>query len=263
MAASFAGRLVLITGASAGIGRATAAAFVQRGARVLGLARSRERLDSLAHELGGPPHLIPIPADVADAASMQAAALKVGTEFGVPDVVVANAGIGLDALFTETSDEALRAVLEVNVLGTVRTVRPFLPQMVSRGSGRILLISSIVGKRGIPHYAAYSASKFALHGMADALRCELWRSGVSVGVVCPPSTRTEFHDRLLRHGPAQRRSRLRRHHADSVARAIVRMAGSRRREVVLSAEGKLLTLANAAAPRLVDWLLARTLLGKR
>jgi short-subunit dehydrogenase len=131
--------------------------------------------------------------------------------------------------------------------------------MVERGGGRIVLVSSIVGKRGIPHYAAYSASKFALHGMADALRSELAGTGVSVGVVCPSSTRTAFHDNAMRSGPAQRRVRPVRRSPDYVARAVASMARSRRRERVLGWEGKLLCLANALAPGLVDRVLARVL----
>ncbi len=226
---------------------------------MVGLARSGERLDALCRDLGGAERFLAVVADVADAESMAAAATSILAEPGVPEVVVANAGIGLDALFQNTSDSALRALFEVNVFGVVRTVRPFLPGMLDRGSGRILLVSSIVGKRGIPHYSAYSASKFALHGMADALRAELHGSGVSVGLVCPGSTESEFQDRLLREGPGQRRVRPRRHSPASVARAIVRMATSRRREIVLSPEAKLLALASILVPGIVDRLLARML----
>ena len=183
------GRLVLITGASAGIGRVTALAFAALGDRVVAVARSADKLDTLR---GESERIIPIVADVTDGPAMEAMAARVLDEHGVPDVVIANAGIGLDALFVETTDEALRRVLEVNVVGVYRTARPFVGPMCERGSGRILLVSSIVGKRGVPHYTGYSASKFALHGIADALRGELWGSGVSVGVVCPASTETDF-----------------------------------------------------------------------
>jgi short-subunit dehydrogenase len=253
------GRLVLLTGASAGIGRAAAVAFVAAGARVVGVSRSQNALEALSRELGGESHMVPAPADVADASSMEAMAARVLGDTGLPDVVVANAGIGLDARFAETSDDALRRVFEVNVFGLVRTVRPFLPGMIERESGRVLLISSIVGKRGIPSYSAYSASKFALHGMADALRTELQGSGVTVGLVCPSSTTSEFQQRMLREGPGQRRVRPRKHSAESVARAIVRMAGSRRRELILSPEAKLMAFVNCFAPGLLDKLLARML----
>ena len=88
---------------------------------------------------------------------------------GAPDVIVANAGIGMDAPFIHTSDDLLKRVFDVNVFGVVRTIRPFVPAMIARGSGRILIVSSVVGKRGVPSYAAYSASKFALHGLADGV----------------------------------------------------------------------------------------------
>ena len=258
-AGSLRDKRVLVTGASAGIGRAAAIEFARRGARVIGLARSSERLAELAHELGGAPGFVALPADVADAASMASAASRVMAEIGLPDVVVANAGIGLDALVENTTDAELERVLEVNVVGVVRTFRPFLPAMRSRGSGRILLISSIVGKRGIPHYGAYSASKFALHGLADALRAELWGTGVTVGLVCPSSTESELHQRAAKLGPSQRRKRVRRHSAESVARAIAAMATSRRREAVLSLEAKLMVVAATLAPGLVDRFLARIL----
>lgn len=262
MTTRFDGGRVLITGASAGIGRAAALAFVVEGALVLAVARSRERLDAVAAACRGPGRIIPLVADVSDGISMEGMAARVLSEHGPPDVIVANAGIGLDATFVETTDEAFRAVLEVNVLGVMRTVRPFLAGMIGRARGRILLISSVVGKRGIPNYTAYTASKFALHGMADALRVELHGTGVSVGLVCPSSTATEFDERKLRSGPSQRSVRLARHSAESVAQAILRMSRSRRREMVLSPEGKLMMWANALCPSLLDAILARVLVRK-
>lgn len=253
---------VLISGASTGIGRATALAFAGGGARVLGLARDAVKLDRLAEQIGAE-HFVALPADVTDAAGMQALARSIAERFGPPDVIVANAGLGLDALFADTDDERLRKVMEVNLFGVVRTVRPFVAGMAARGSGRIILVSSIVGKRGIPYYSAYSASKFALHGLADALSAELHGTGVSVGIVCPSSTRTEFQDRALREGAGQRRVRPRSHSAESVARAVVRMSRSRRREMILGVEAKLLCLVDTLAPRLVDRLLSRMLIRDR
>ena len=253
------GRLVLITGASTGIGREASLAFVRRGDRVAAVARRPEKLDALAREADG---IHPFAADVSDAQSMAAMVRRVREELGTPDVVVANAGIGLDALFVETTDEALARLFEVNVVGAFRTVRPFLPEMVERGSGRVLLVSSIVGKRGVPHYAGYSASKFALHGAADALRSELWGSGVTVGIICPGSTETSFRENALSSGPSQNPGRPLRRSAASAARAVVEMAGSRRHERILGFEGKLMTFVDLLAPRLVDWMLARMLTRK-
>ena len=259
MAGRFRNQRVLITGASTGIGRAAAVAFVEEGARVFATARSESRLRALADELGGPPRLTPIVADVTDPHSVDSMAAQVLAD-GAPDVVVANAGIGLDALLVETSEESMRSVFETNVYGVVRTLKCFVPAMVARGSGRLVIVSSIVGKRGIPHYSIYSASKFALQGVAEALRAELSGSGVTVGVVYPASTETEFATRRLREGPSQKGVRPGRHTAESVAAVIVKMAGSRRREAVLTAAGKALAWGNGFFPGLIDRLLHRLLI---
>jgi NAD(P)-dependent dehydrogenase (short-subunit alcohol dehydrogenase family) len=250
------GRLVLLTGAASGIGRCTAGEFAGRGARVAAVDRDAEGLESLArdHE-----RVFPLVADVTDGGSMEAMARRVLDEHGVPDVVVANAGIGLDALLVETRDEDLRQLFDVNVFGVYRTVRPFVGAMVERGSGRLLLMSSIVGKRGAPHYSAYSASKFALHGIADALRCELWGTRVTVGVLCPASTRTSFQRNTLRTGTGQKRVRPVRRTPESVARAVVSMAGSRRRERILGVESKAIVFVDSLLPGLIDRIFHRLL----
>lgn len=255
----FQGKRVLVTGASAGIGRAAALAFAAQGALVYATARSREGLDTVASSATGPGKIVPIVADVTDPASMEAMASRVLADGGAPDVVVANAGIGLDALFQSTTDESLRTIFDVNVFGVYRTVRPFVEPMVRRGRGRILFISSVVGKRGTPHYSAYSASKFALRGMADSLRVEIFGTGVTVGVIYPSSTTTEFRARMLRTGASQKSFRLKRHSPESVARSILRMARWTRRELVLSPEGKLMGVVNTIAPWLIDRILAKAL----
>jgi len=257
--ASLTGKTVLVTGASAGIGRAAVKAFVAAGSKVIAVARSRERLDELARESAG---VVALPTDLTDAAAAEALARTILDRYGPPDVIVANAGRGVDARFTETTDAAFQSLFELNVLGVVRSVRPFLPAMIARGSGRILFISSVVGKRGVPSYTAYSASKYAIHGIADALRPELWGTGVTVGIVCPSSTETEFDERKLRAGPPQRSVRVQRHSAESVARSIVRMARTTRREMVLSPEGKLMTIVNTLSPKFMDWVLAKALVKK-
>ena len=259
MAADLRGKHVLITGASAGIGRAAALAFADEGAVVLAVARRKDLLEALQAASPDSGRIVSLPADVADGASMEALAGDVMARFGVPDVIVANAGIALDARLSDTTDQALHDVLEVNVVGVFRTIRPFVSGMIARGSGRILVVSSIVGKRGTPGYSAYSASKFALHGMADALRPELYGTGVTVGLICPSSTQTEFDEKKLRAGPQRPKVRVQLHDAESVARGVVRMARTRRREVVLSPEAKLMSWANHLAPGFVDWILAKVL----
>jgi short-subunit dehydrogenase len=253
----FQNKLVLITGASAGIGKMTAELFVAEGARVIGTGRNQVRLDGVAEQLGDA--FIPVIADVADADSMAKMVSQVLGEVGLPDIVIANAGIGHDAHFVDTSDEAWRSLFETNVFGAVRTIRPFLPGMIERGSGRILLISSVVGKRGIPHYAAYAASKFALDGMADVLRVELVGTGVSLGTIYPSSTESQFQDNTTRVGTEKKPPRPYRHSTLKVAKAIVYMARTRRTEMLLSLEGNAMSLLDKISPRLVDAILARVL----
>ena len=254
----FQNKLVLITGASAGIGKVTAREFVREGARVIGTGRNRERLEAVTSELGAE-SFVPMVADVAAASSMAAMVTQVLGEVGLPDIVIANAGIGHDAHFVDTSEEAWRELFEINVFGVVRTVRPFVPGMIKRGSGRVVLISSVVGKRGIPHYSAYAASKFALDGIADVLRVELVGTGVTMGTVYPSSTVSEFQDRTQRVGLDRKPKRPHRHPTIKVARAILKMSASTRPEMLLSFEGNFMALVDKISPRLVDVILSRVL----
>ena len=258
----FQDKLVLITGASAGIGKACAQEFVREGARVIGTGRDLERLEALRNELGAE-SFVPLVADVAAASSMAAMVTRVLGEVGLPDIVIANAGIGHDAHFVDTSDEAWRELFEINVFGVVRTVRPFVPGMIKRGSGRVILISSVVGKRGIPHYSAYAASKFALDGIADVVRVELVGTGVTLGTVYPSSTVSEFQERTQRVGLERKPKRPHRHATIKVARAILKMSASTRPEMLLSFEGNFMALVDKISPRLVDVILSRVLKRKK
>jgi len=259
----FAERWVLITGASAGIGRATAEAFLAEGARVVAVARRMDALQSLATAYpadGSGDRVIIRTADVTDPAAMETLARDVLAGPGVPDVIVANAGVGADALFVETDEEMWSRVFETNVFGAVRTLRPFVRPMVRRGSGRLILVSSVVGKRGVPYYTTYSASKYALHGLADALRVELLKTGVTVGLVCPSSTVSEFHAMKATRGPRQASDRFRHHSAESVAQAILDLAAGGKRERVLSMEGKLMACLQRWTPGWLDRILYRVLM---
>ena len=188
------GAVVLVTGASSGIGAATASALEKAGSRVVLGARRLDRLQALRATFAFPGEHLPVVLDVTSPASVAAAFREIDTRFARLDGLVANAGIGAWHSVHETPEETVRAILETNVTGVIRCIREAVPRIRSSGGGRIVLVSSVVGRRGTPGMGVYSASKFALHGLADAMRLELEDDGIAVSVVCPGLTQTEFFD---------------------------------------------------------------------
>jgi NAD(P)-dependent dehydrogenase (short-subunit alcohol dehydrogenase family) len=185
---------VFITGASSGIGQALARHYAAQGA-ILGLvARRGAVLDALMAELPGDGRHVAIIADVADAAAMQRAAESFIACLGVPDIVIANAGISVGTLTGEPDDTAaFEAVLKTNVFGMFATFQPFAGPMRARGSGCLVGISSVAGVRGLPGAGAYSASKAAASRYLESLRVEMVGSGVKVvdirpGYIATPMT---------------------------------------------------------------------------
>ena len=175
---------VIITGASSGIGAALARHYARRGATLGLIARRKTELDRLAAQL-----LLPLriyPADVRDAAALQAAAADFIAHHGAPDIVIANAGVSFGTL-TEFAEDlaAFEDVIDINVTGMVKTFQPFLASMRAAGHGALVGIASVAGYRGLPGAAAYSASKAAAISYLESLRVELRTSGVKVITICP------------------------------------------------------------------------------
>jgi short-subunit dehydrogenase len=175
---------VVITGASAGIGAALARVYARRGATLGLIARRQPELDALARDLGGT--VATYAADVRDAPALAAAAADFVGRFGVPDVVIANAGVSAGNLTQFGEDvDACRWIFEVNVLGLVQTFQPFLQCMLAARAGTLVGMASVAGIRGLPGAGAYCASKSAVLTYLESLRVELRGSGVHVVTIAP------------------------------------------------------------------------------
>ncbi|KAF7598653.1 MAG: short-chain dehydrogenase [Candidatus Dactylopiibacterium carminicum] len=182
-----------MTGASSGIGAALARAYAADGATLGLLGRRREALQALADDLPGE-HLVLV-ADVADANSLQQAAVEFNDRFGLPDIVIANAGVSSGTLSEERSDLlAFERIVQINLLGMAATFQPFIRDMRRARHGQLVGISSVAGVRGLPGAGAYSASKAAASRYLESLRVELRGSGVKVMEIRPGYIRTPMTD---------------------------------------------------------------------
>ena len=246
------GTRAVVTGASRGIGRATATALAAKGARLGLIARGSEPLARLATELGGDPVILP--ADVGDRSAMEAAIEVFVREAGEPELVVANAGIAHYAPFTELPIERAEEMVRINMLGTMYTLKAVLPHMLDRAAGHIVVVASGASLRAFPWAATYGATKSAQSALAGALRHELSGTGVSVSTIFPGEIATDLH--------AHERERMPDwYHAEDaipphrVADAIVRAVEEDRRAAYVPQIVRALGI-NGLAPRLADRLLA-------
>lgn len=244
------GTSALVTGASRGIGRAVAAELARRGARVGLVARSQEDLAALAAELPGGPHPV-LPADIGERASI-AAALDA---FGPLDLLVVNAGIAHYGPYADLTEEHEEAMVRVNVLGTLHTVRAALAHLAP--GAHVVIVSSGAALRTFPQAAVYGATKAFQRGYADALRHELHERGVSLTTVFPGEIATALHDHEKERMPAWYRGDAAAAPAADMARAIVDGVDADRRYVFFPPIVRLLGIAQGIAPRVADALLRR------
>lgn len=245
-------KTILITGASSGIGAATARALAQAGARVALTARGAERLEALAAELPGRP--LVLPADLADPHTPARLVEQTLAAAGGLDAVILNAGVGLAAPVADLRPEDLEALLAINLYSPLRLIQAALPAL-QRARGQVLLVSSVVGLRALPYLSAYAASKAALDRLSEGLRVELRDSGVAVTLVRPGTTRTAFSQHRLGQGRERRRLSPRGVPPERVAQTILRAVRRRPRVAYVTLADRLQVLLSLCLPRLTDRLL--------
>jgi len=189
----FNSQIVLITGASNGIGKQLAIDFTKRGAVVIGCGRSIARLKEVLKEVRQTsPASAMMACDVSDPEQVHGMIEKILTDFGRVDILINNAGIGMRKPFHETDLATIEEIMRINYLGAVYCTHELLPSMIARGNGHIVNISSGAGKIGTLNMAAYCASKFAMNGWSESLYHELTPLGVKVSLVCPGPVHTGF-----------------------------------------------------------------------
>ncbi|MFQ5590696.1 MAG: SDR family NAD(P)-dependent oxidoreductase [Phycisphaerae bacterium] len=244
-------KVVFITGASSGIGRACAIEYHRAGSLVVAAARSADKLRALAHELGSS-RIAPVAVDVTVPAQREAALAEARDRFGPVDVLVNNAGWASFASVLRTPAEHVDRMLQLNLAAPIAMIQAVLPSMLERGSGQIVNISSVVGNQAIARMAVYSATKAALSSLSTGLRMELKGTGVDVVLVSPGSTNTAFFEVAGNVDVEAHRVARRQHTPERVARAVVYASRHRRREVTLTVEGKIITVIRRISHRLAD-----------
>jgi len=249
--------VVVITGASSGIGRAAAALFGKHGWRVGLIARSAENLDATRKDVvtNGGAASVAI-ADVADSTALEAAAAHIENELGPIDVWINNAGVSVYGKFMDITEDEFRRLTDTNYYGTVNGTRVALRRMLPRNKGTVVQILSAISYRAVPLQAPYSGSKYALRGFTEAVRAELANdnSMVHLTMVHPPAVNTPFYSHAVSHMPKPVRPPPPIYQPELVADAIYLAATTRRREVKVTGSTLGFAVANKLTPSLLDFL---------
>lgn len=252
--------VLLVTGASSGIGAASARLFSQAGYRVSMAARRLERLEAIAEEIedqGG--QALPVQADLAEFEDIKSMAAATINHFGQVDVLINNAGFGRLKWLEELDPAAdIQAQLQINLIATILVTREFLPHMIERRSGHIFNMASLGGYIATPTYTAYSASKFGLRGFTEALRREVGVYGIHVTGVYPGSVNTEFRQHAgIERKTGQTTPAALRLEPEQVAQAMLKIVNHPRREVILPWMMRITVWLNILFPGISDLIIER------
>ena len=254
-------KVVLITGGTSGIGKALAFAFGRAGASVVITGRNEENLQATGEALTAQ-HIenLALVADVSREADCARMVTQTISRFGQLDILINNAGISMRALFQDVDLAVIRQVMDINFYGTVYATKYALPHILQT-KGSVLGISSIAGYRGLPGRTGYSASKFAMHGFLETLRTEVLEKGVHVMIACPGFTASNIRNTALTaQGQVQGQSPLdegKIMSAEEVADRILKATRQRKRDLVMTTQGKLTVFLNKWLPGLTDRLVLK------
>ncbi len=257
---SWNGKVAVITGASSGIGRLLAIHAAKAGARAVLVARNEDRLTEVAREIrstGGSADVIPC--DVADRDAVFRAAQTVFDRHGRIDVLVNNAGYGRHLRFVEWDIDDMERMIQVNLLGSIYWTKAVLPHMIERQSGWIVFMASVAGKLGVPDESVYSATKFAMIGMAESISMEVEDAGVHVLTVCPGAIDTEFFTEAMLHRmpPVAKRNMI---EAEKLVTEIMKALGKGKREITVPRSISAGYVARALFPRFTRFMVKRVAL---
>ena len=250
-------KIVVITGASSGIGRAAAAAFARRGSRLVLVARRTQRLDTVQEELKEfKTEILAVRCDISDKEQVKSMSEQVLKRFGHIDILVNNAGFAVYGSVSDLSIEDIESQINTNYLGMVYCTKNFLPVLLEQNSGHIVNVASVAASFGLPGIASYCASKFAMLGFSEGLRHELYGTGVGVTVVSPIMVRTEFFD-----NPSFEKMSMHRTASlspENVAKAIVRATSSSRLEIIVPSFVRGAVWLKHTIPYIVNPLMGRS-----
>ena len=252
--------VILITGASSGIGAATARMFAKEGYRVVLAARRENRLEDLADRicLGGG-QAIAVRTDVKNLEDINNLVQTALAVFGRIDILFNNAGFGrIDWLEGLAPGDDIQSQIQVNLTGLILLTQAVLPHMIERRSGHIINMSSVAGLLAMPTYSVYAASKFAVRGFSEALRREVAVYGINVSAIYPGAVDTEFEERAhIQRKTGTRTPKALRLSADDVAQAVLHLARHPKRSLVIPWPMQLAVWVNIIMPGLVDWVAER------
>ncbi len=249
------GCTAIITGASSGIGQATARNLAGKGANLVLAARSKDKLKKLADEVAPlPGRCLVVPTDVTDRLAVEALVRKTAEEFGSVDILINNAGVGLFAPIADGNLENMHRLFNVNFWGVINCIQAAVPYMQAQQRGHIVNVASVAARISAPYMGIYSATKFGLVAISDALRSELAGTGIGVSVIYPGLTQTSFMENMTQEVEVPPLPPVARFaSSETVANRIAQAIRWELRDVYVSPEDVAAVSLNTIAPQLTDW----------